>query len=187
MDCFTSRILVLLLLVNTALGSTIVAAHTSAIAFENGPSSAWECQTAQGKIQIIQPAPILRAINELVYHWDHKSHKRWPVDKNPYPRRLSTNEITYWPDSESTEHLDDSQWLCNLNSWVGSYPALGNNSDESDPGPFRVLVSSSYKKEGTGADVTYVFGFCGVAIRVGNEHEMCWPIEMNDNEQEFLD
>ncbi|QRV98353.1 hypothetical protein RhiJN_26372 [Ceratobasidium sp. AG-Ba] len=186
MDFFTSRILVLFLLVNTALGSTI-ATHMSAVAFENGPSSAWECQTAQGQIQTIQPAPILRAINELVYHWDRKSHKRWPVDENPYPRRLSTNEITYWPNSESAEYSDDSEWLCTLNSWVGSYPALGSNLDEPDPGPFRVLVSSSYKKEGTGGDVTYIFGFCGVAIRVGNKYEMCWPAEVNDDEQGLLD
>ncbi|KAG9088475.1 hypothetical protein FRC06_002011 [Ceratobasidium sp. 370] len=135
-------------------------------------------------IETIQLWPILRAMNKLIDLWDHKTHEQWLTDA-PYPQRVPTNQISYWP--APTDDADDSNWLCNLNGWVGSYPVILNNTDVStektDPGPFRALVSSSYKKEGTGGNVSYTFAFCGLASRIGDEYEMCWPLDDTDEEQ----
>ncbi|KAG8782177.1 hypothetical protein FRC12_021095 [Ceratobasidium sp. 428] len=122
-------------------------------------------------------------MNRLVDLWNRKSSEQW-LTGSPYPQRIQTNQIPDWP--ESNDDPDDPNWLCNLNRWVGSYPIPLNNTPiapkTTDPGPFRALVSSSFKKDGTGGDVAYIFAFCGLVSRVGDKYEMCWPLEEEDEQ-----
>ncbi|KAG9119133.1 hypothetical protein FRC07_006005 [Ceratobasidium sp. 392] len=182
MKRYYHTLLATLLFANIYLASARVAAPRNALVFENEPYTNWECQTAQGQTTLIQSQSILQSINRLVNLWDRKTHDQWA--DSPYPQRVPTSQISDWP--ESTDDPDDPDWLCNLNKWVGSYPVTVNHTETADPGPFRALVSSSYKKEGTGGDVSYIFAFCGVVVQTGNNFEMCWPLEEDDEEQSIL-
>ncbi|KAG8773321.1 hypothetical protein FRC12_002578 [Ceratobasidium sp. 428] len=143
-------------------------------------------------------------MNRLVDLWNRKTSEQW-LTGSPYPQRIQTNQIPDWPEPNDDPDvralslqlmlctvelnhlvLQDPDWLCNLNRWVGSYPIPLNNTSitpkTTDPGPFRALVSSSYKKDGTGGDVAYTFAFCGLVSRVGDEYEMCWPLGEEDEQ-----